>query len=301
VLLLFGGAATIFVMALRRPHPASPAASATAIATAVPAPPPMASGAPAESAEPKPEPAGSAPPALSSAPSARPPGAGPALWPEDLTALVPIAKDTPVIGSRDALVTIVLFADMQCPHTRKARLALDDLRRTQGDDLRIAVRHLPIPAHDKAELLAEASATAGALGGPQVFWKLFDRFTASQSTLTEEEVLRTVEQSGAPMPAVRRSMEEHVFRRIVDADRELAQRLMVRATPTFFVNGKRVEGELPGRELGELVAREMEASRAALAKGTPRSRLYSSRVVFNVTSAEADPERRPAQRPRPRP
>ena len=304
VLLLFGGAATVFVLALRRPHPASPAASAPALAIPVPAPPPpVTPGGPAESSEPEPEPepASSAPPALSSAPSAHPPLAGPALWPEDLTALVPIAKDTPVLGSRDALVTIVLFADMQCPHTRKARLVLDDMRRTYGDDLRIAVRHLPIPAHDKAELLAEASATAGALAGPHVFWKLFDQFTASQSTLTEDQALHTIEQSGAPIAAVRRSMEEHVFRRIVEADREVAQRLMVRATPTFFVNGKRLEGELPRNALAEEIDKEVAASRAALARGIVRPRLYSTRVVFNVTSAEADPERRPAPRVRPRP
>ncbi|HQP35940.1 MAG TPA: thioredoxin domain-containing protein, partial [Polyangiaceae bacterium] len=225
----------------------------------------------------------------------------PAIWPDDLTALVPIAKETPVLGSREAPVTIVVFADMQCPHTRQAYGVLEQVRRTYGDDLRIAVRHLPIASHDKAALLAEAAATAGALAGPQVFWSVFERFTTHQATLSDDTMFQAIERSGAPIVAVRRALEEHVYQRIVEADRAVAHRLMVRATPTLFVNGKRIEGEITKSDLADAIDRETIAARLALSKGTPKAKLYATRVTFHVTSADADPERRRSPGPRARP
>jgi protein-disulfide isomerase len=300
LLLLVGGAATVFVLAQRRVPPATPVVSAPALKT-VPVP------TPAEPApvEPEPQESASTEPGVPAAPSssaAEPPLARRAagglqpFYPEDLTALVPLARETPVIGSRDALVTIVVFADMQCPHTRQARGLLENLRRRYDADLRIAVRHLPIPSHDKADDAAEIAATVGAQAGPAAFWNVFERLTANQGGANLDDMLQSAEQSGAPALAVRRSFEEHVFKRIVDADRLVAQRLMVRATPAFFVNGKRADGALPQSKLAEMIDKELAASRAALTAGTPRAKLYSVRVTFNVTAGEADPPRAPAPR-----
>lgn len=309
VLLLFGGAATIFVLALRSPRAAAPATSAPALApTAVApsSPTPIAPSSPATA--PTTEPTATSPD-LSVAPSTSPPPpaakaapAGlPSFWPDDLTALVPIAKETPVLGSREAPVTIVVFADMQCPHTRQAYGVLEQVRQTYGDNLRIAVRHLPIASHDKAVLLAEAAATSGALAGPQVFWSVFERFTTHQATLSEDTMFQAIESSGAPISAVRRALEEHVYLKIVEADRAVAHRLMVRATPTLFVNGKRIEGEISKSDLADAIDRETLAAHLALSKGTPKAKLYATRVTFHVTSADADPERRQSPRPPARP
>jgi protein-disulfide isomerase len=188
---------------------------------------------------------------------------------------------------------------MQCTHTRQARTILDALIRRYDTDLRIAVRHLPIPSHDKAEVAAEIAATTGAVAGPVAFWKLFETLTANQGGLTEDDMFQWADQSGAQITSVRRAFEEHVYKRIVEGDRAVAQRLMVRATPTFFVNGKRLDGEQPQARLDDIISKELASSRAALSSGTPQAKLYTARTLFNVTAGAADPPRATPPRRRP--
>lgn len=218
--------------------------------------------------------------------------AGPAIYPNDIHALVPIGTDTAVVGSRDALVTIVLFADMQCPHTRRARSAVERLLDTYGSELRVAVRHLPMSDHAGAELSAEAAAGAFALGGPTAFWHLFEKMTVNPSTQTRENLLDWASQIGVSRSLLGSALDAHTHRSVVEADVRVAGQLMVRATPTFFVNGRRLNGMQSQAELTNIVENERIASRAALGSGTPPDTLYTTRVRFNVTSAAAD-RRRP--------
>jgi protein-disulfide isomerase len=307
ILLLIGGAATVFVLAQRRVPALTPIASAPLFGTASPPPVAPTPPTPPVPSQPEPEPTASADPGppLSAAPSAAPPPAphlasAAAWYPDDLTALVPLGKDTPVLGNRDAFVTLVVFADMQCPHTRQARGVLESLRRRYDADLRIAVRHLPVPSHDKAEDAAEVAAITGALAGPMAFWHLFEMLTNNQGALETQDMVQWAQQAGAPAAAVRKALQDHTYQRIVEADRAVAQRLMVRATPAMFINGIRLDGARPQAMLVEVIDKELAAARAAHRSGTARSRLYSSRVTFNVTSAEADPPRPPSG-PRRRP
>ncbi len=307
ILLLVGGAVTVFVLAMLRVRPATVAPTATVVAsaTAVPAVP-----SPSQTEEPTPtaplptgskqsgQAPGDAGPSATASGQAGPKlaGASAALWPDDITALIPISKDTPVIGTRDALVTVMLFADMECPYTRRARIALDKLATRYGVDLRIAVRHLPIPSHPHAELAAEIAAAAGALANSTALWKVFTSMTDNQSSLTEADMFRWAEEAGVPATALRRGVEEHAYRRIVELDKNLAGRLMVRDTPTFFINGEKIDGMESDAMLIGAIDKELVAARAALSGGTPKPKLYATRVKFHVTSAAADP--RPPPTPR---
>jgi protein-disulfide isomerase len=304
IVLLVGGAVVVFVLAMSRTPPASMTSTGPSSGILVPAapetvempaePPTADSGVAnrdppaAELAAPSASGASAAgPPGGSAAPKAA--GAGLAIWPEDTTALIPIAKETPVVGTREAPVTVMIFADMQCPHTRRARVALDKLMDRFGADLRVAVRHLPIPSHEHAELGAEIAACTGAIAGPTALWRLMTTLTDNHSSLTDAAMLRWAQEAGAPANALQRAIQSHSWLHVVEADRNLAGRLMVRATPTLFINGKRMDGLESEAVLAEAVDKERLAARKALGSGTPKPKLYSSRVTFNVTSAAADP------------
>jgi protein-disulfide isomerase/serine/threonine protein kinase len=218
--------------------------------------------------------------------------AGMAIYPDDATAMIPIDADTAVLGSRDALVTVVLFADMQCPYTRRARLAVGRLVDRFDSELRIAVRNLPLSEHPGAELAAEAGAGSYALGGPQAFWPLFEKMTDNQSIQTRDNLLTWAQDAGVDEVKLGAALDAHGYRRVVQRDVDLAGQLMVRATPTFFINGRRFNGMQAQSTLVDAIESERLAARAALSSGTKPSALYPSRVRFNVTSAEAD-RRRP--------
>src|SRR5438128_2426395 len=56
----------------------------------------------------------------------------------------------PIIGDKDALVTIVEFTDYECPYCAKAEKTMRALRESYGRDVRFAVAMHPLPMHPHA-------------------------------------------------------------------------------------------------------------------------------------------------------
>ena len=297
-LLLIGGVVAVFLYIVNAPPSPPPAATTTpppptvvtppTTTTTPPVPPPGADAAPdgpdddsgADDAGPPP------------APRVWVTGDAGATYPADATALIPIDADTAVLGPRDALVTVVLFADMQCPYTRRARLAIERLLSRYESEMRVAVRHLPLSEHPDAELAAEVGASVYALAGPQAFWTTFGKMTDNQTSLSKEEMLEWAEDAAVDRGKLAAALTAHTYQGTVRRDVALAGQLMVRATPTFFINGRRFNGMQSQSDLVDAVEAERLAARAALGSGTKPSALYASRVKFNVTSGAAD-RRRP--------
>jgi protein-disulfide isomerase len=62
---------------------------------------------------------------------------------------VPVG-DSPVRGPADALVTIVIFSEFQCPFCSRVRPTLDQIGERYGRDVRFVFKHNPLPFHDNA-------------------------------------------------------------------------------------------------------------------------------------------------------
>ncbi len=216
---------------------------------------------------------------------------GLAPYAEDTSALIPILRDNPIVGSQDASVTVVAFADFRCPYTRRARMALEKLLDRYPSELRVVIKHRPLPLHADAPRIAELAATVHALGGTAAFWSFFKIMTENQAVSDEAKILGFAEQAGAPKGRVEQALRDHQYQFVVKADENLAGQVMVRATPTFFINGMRLDGMQSQAVLEERINSELAATKAARSSGTPTSKIYAKRVAFNLTSAAADPVR----------
>ncbi|MCU0694449.1 MAG: thioredoxin domain-containing protein, partial [Polyangiaceae bacterium] len=284
LLLLAGAGAAFYITMLGRPAPAPVATATTALPPSTPAPTPVPL-APAASGDTAPERDAAAP----ELPLAQLTDSGiPTTHPDDAKALIPLHPDMPIVGHRNALVTVVLFADMQCPYTRRARAALERLLNQYRGELRVAVLHLPMSEHAGAEHAAELAAATGAIAGPTAFWNLFESLTENQSVQDEKQLLRWAERAGADTSKLVTALNAKTYHPIVARDRQLAGQLMVRGTPTFFINGRRLNGMQPQSVLSDEIERERSAASASRTSGTAPSDLYASRVRFNITSAAAD-------------
>ena len=77
-------------------------------------------------------------------------------------------------GPEDAVVTIVEYADFQCPYCSVASRNLKALMEKYPDDVRVIYRHFPLASiHDKAIPAAQAVEAAG-LQDPDAFWLMHD-------------------------------------------------------------------------------------------------------------------------------
>ncbi|MET9670870.1 Na+/H+ antiporter NhaA [Streptomyces sp. NPDC006475] len=165
-------------------------------------------------------------------------------------------------GPRDAPVTVVEYADFECPFCGRAEPVVRELLFQMGDDVRYVWRHLPLTdVHPHAQLAAEAAEMAGAQGA---FWDMHDLMMERQDALTVDNLLRYAGELGLDMVAFREGLEQHIGARKVASDVNSADLCGVSGTPTFFVNGRRHRGAYDIETLSEVVrtAREQAASAA---------------------------------------
>ncbi|MGD9573203.1 MAG: Na+/H+ antiporter NhaA [Thermoleophilia bacterium] len=143
-------------------------------------------------------------------------------------------------GDPDAPLTLVEFADFECPFCGRATGAIEDVRGAFRDQLRYIVRYLPLSdVHPNAELAAEAVEAAGAQG---MFWEMHDRLFQHQDALGPDDLVGHAEAIGLDVPRFIDELEKGVHGPRVREDVASAEASGVSGTPTFFVNGVRHSG-----------------------------------------------------------
>ncbi|MGW3664722.1 Na+/H+ antiporter NhaA [Streptomyces sp. NPDC005141] len=154
-------------------------------------------------------------------------------------------------GPHNAPVTVVEYADFECPFCGQAEPVVRELLADLGDDVRYVWRHLPLTdVHPHAQLAAEAAEVAGAQGA---FWGMHDLLMQRQDALTVDDLLRYAHELGLDMSAFREGLENHRGARKVAVDVDSADMCGVSGTPTFFINGRRHRGAYDIETLSEAV------------------------------------------------
>ena len=286
-LVILLGVGGLFAYSLLRPPPPAPTATATAVATVPPPPPappePTApdAAAPAEpdAGEPATEPDAALPP----------PSTGPRLaLTGDTQSPLPVTPDVPVWGSDKALVTLVVFGDLECPHTRRAYRGIESILRTFPSEVRVAFRHRPLAIHSRARDAAKVAVGLRRELGEAAFWRFMAQAAATTHDANKIELAKWVTAAGGREARIEGWLADGDVENEVGRDLVLAALFDVRQTPTFFVNGLRVEGFSTHDDLRRVVEKELASTRSLLALGTASSELYAARVRKNLMGLGKD-------------
>lgn len=109
---------------------------------------------------------------------------------QDLAIYSPDPASDWIKGPEDARITIVEYADFQCPYCSVASVNLKEIQEEYPEEVRIVYRHFPLVSiHDKA-LLATQAAEAAGLQDVDAFWSMHDLLYETQaawSSFTIEE------------------------------------------------------------------------------------------------------------------
>ncbi|MBA2662051.1 MAG: thioredoxin domain-containing protein [Bradymonadaceae bacterium] len=211
-------------------------------------------------------------------------------------ALFPVPTEgSPARGRADAPVTIVVFADLQCPFARRGHESLEALRAKYGERLRVVFKHAPLPFHDRAVPTALAALSAGEQGR---FWEFVDAvYSSTDGALDEQDYVRHAKALKLDLERFRDAFgqDEHVL--AIRRDVELAVTLGVQGTPTFFVNGIRVEGAVPTEDLGALIEAQLALATRMTDAGVAPDEVYwrlvdmqYNPVAIDEALATPDPE-----------
>lgn len=166
-------------------------------------------------------------------------------------------SDQPSLGAAKAPVTIVAFTDFQCPSCAAIHPELARLVREYGERVRLVTRDFPLSQHLEAFKAAEAAEAAREQGK---YWDYVDVLMRHQSALSVEKLKDYASELNLDRNRFDTALESGKFADAVKRDIEDGMRLRISATPTIFINGRRVTA----RSYEELKA-NTEAALKALA------------------------------------
>jgi protein-disulfide isomerase len=171
----------------------------------------------------------------------------------------------PSLGPPNAPVTIIEFADFQCPFCQHAADILKSFAATEnGKNVRIIFRHFPLPFHPWAKMAAEATACVNFQSSDR-FWELHDWIFEHQKLISAEnvdnkllDVVRSMQ--GIDVDTYQKCLGGLQVQEFVRTDTSVGSANAVQGTPTFFINGRRIAGMRSIEDLGAIVS---EAQREA--------------------------------------
>jgi len=148
----------------------------------------------------------------------------------------------PWLGFAEAPITIVEFADFECPFTREAVPIIQQVLKKYPEAVRLIYKDFPI-----AEIHSQAVAAAEAANCAQKqnkFWQYHDQLFNQGDRLNSTLYDSIANSLGLNQVDFKRCMEGHLTLSKVQSDYSAGVEAGVSGTPTWFVNGHKIEGAL---------------------------------------------------------
>ncbi|MDH3348045.1 MAG: thioredoxin domain-containing protein [Desulfobulbaceae bacterium] len=144
---------------------------------------------------------------------------------------------SPVKGDPDAPVTMVVFSDFQCPYCKSVRTLIDQVSKANTKTLKVVFKNLPLRMHELAEPAARAAMAAHGQGK---FWEMHDALF-DEPKLTMIKIIELAQKIGLNMEQFNKDMQSDAIKKQVAMDMQDAQKADVSATPTVFINGRKLK------------------------------------------------------------
>jgi len=178
----------------------------------------------------------------------------------------------PVMGSSAPLVTIVVFADYQCPFSKRLDETLALLLMDHRDALRVVWRQLPLSVHAQAPLAARYALAAHAQGRFEVMhaWLFANARSLSRASMNQAVIDLGLDPSWAHNEIDGGWLAERVGR-----DEDFAKNLGVNSTPTFFVNGRMIRGAQARAEIEVIINEEIITAQRLIDAGSGRLEVWA--------------------------
>lgn len=158
----------------------------------------------------------------------------------DPSAVREIAVDgSPVFGHENARVTIVEFADFECPACGAMAPMLEEMLAAHPNDVRFVFKEYPLSRHVHGEPSARAAVAAAAQGK---FWEMHHMLFAHQAALEPHDVDLYARSLGLDMIRFAADLSSPSTTDRIARDRRMGDALGVDHTPTLYVDGRYFEG-----------------------------------------------------------
>ena len=157
--------------------------------------------------------------------------------------------DFPFLGNPNAPITVVLFGDFRCPNTKKAWPIIQRLMGQYAYKVKLIYRQFPEQSiHPGANELSQLGMCAYAQGQDK-YWGvhnyLFTKQDELPTYLASADIAALAQETGLDMAKLNQCLSSS--QALIKINRDYADgiRFGVGGTPTFFINGQKIEGVIP--------------------------------------------------------
>lgn len=162
--------------------------------------------------------------------------------------------DDPVRGAESAPVTIVQFAEYQCPYCGKANETMEQLLKDYDGKIKMVFRDYPLSFHDRAIPAAVAANCAIPQGK---YWQMHDAMMGNQRALSDADLEGYAKAAGLDLASWQTCRQDPAQAAEVQKDFEDGQAVGVSGTPAFFINGIMLSGALPYDMFAQIIDKEL--------------------------------------------
>jgi protein-disulfide isomerase len=124
--------------------------------------------------------------------------------------------------------------------------------------VRLVIKNYPYKYRDYARIAAEASLAARDQGK---YWEMHDLLIKRSPKLERTDLIQYAQELGLDVKKFTEALDSQKHAKEIDRDLELAVKMDLYNTPTFFINGRKVIGELPFGYFKKIIDEELKASR----------------------------------------
>lgn len=132
---------------------------------------------------------------------------------------------------------------------------------TYKDKVRLVIKNYPYQYRDYSHIAAEASLAAGEQGK---YWEMHDLLIKNSPKLDRDSLIRYSRQLGLDTGLFTEAIDRKKHAAAIARDKDLAVKMDLYNTPTFFINGRKVVGERPFGYLKKIIDEELKGKEKQL-------------------------------------
>ncbi len=152
-----------------------------------------------------------------------------------------VTEDDHRRGPDDAPLTLVEYADYQCPACIEGYYAVEELAQTHGDRLLIVYRHFPLVSYHPMAMPGALAADAAGLQGK--FWPMHSKIFEAEGDFNNDDLVRFAVELELDMARFEADRHSDRLERHIRQVRLEGARSGVNGTPTFFLGGVRIDAD----------------------------------------------------------
>lgn len=155
---------------------------------------------------------------------------------------VPLGS-SPVLGPKDAPITLVEFSDFQCPYCGLAQPTLKELEAKYKGKMKLVFKHFPLTqVHENAMSAALAAWSAQQQGK---FFEYHDLLFKRQKDLQDSTLVAIAKEVKLDLNRFNKDRASAQAKAAIEKDMQLGILLNVQSTPTLILNGVAMPAGLP--------------------------------------------------------